>query len=191
MSMFANFRVVCAVLICSVSMSGTAVCVEPEEEYALHDLSGNELPFDLVTAARKEEMDHMLGHTFHLVDRAECFAKTGKPPISTRWIDTDHDQCGKLDHWLYGCRKAGQAWEDHYSQVLFDAGFERGTASPVTFWHECRSMWCVVHGDDFSFVGYDSDLDFIVKVLQQEYEIKVRGRLGPGPVGCRALGQSR
>ena len=54
------------------------------------------------------------------------------------------DQCGKLDHWLYGCRKAGQAWEDHYSQVLFDAGFERGTGSPVTFWHERRSMWCVV-----------------------------------------------
>ena len=93
----------------------------------------------------------------------------------------------KLDHWLYGCRKAGQAWEDHYSQVLFDAGLERGTASPVTFWHERRSMWCVVHGDDFSFVGYDSDLDFIVKVLQQEYEIKVRGRLGPGPRDVREL----
>ena len=58
--------------------------------------------------------------------------------------------------------------------MLFDAGFERGTASPVVFWHEGRSMWCVVHGDDFSFVGYDSDLDFIVKVLQNEYEIKVR-----------------
>ena len=60
-------------------------------------------------------------------------------------------QCGKLDLCLYGCRKAGQAWEDHYSQVLFDAGFERGVASPVVFWHETRSMWCVVHGDDFSF----------------------------------------
>ena len=62
-------------------------------------------------------------------------------------------QCGKLDHWLYGCRKAGQAWEDHYSQVVFDAGFERGVASPVVFWHERRSMWCVVHGDDFSFLA--------------------------------------
>ena len=86
------------------------------------------------------------------------------------------NQCGKLDHWLYGCRKAGQAWEDHYSQVLFDAGFERGVASPVVFWHERRSMWCVVHGDDFSFLGYDSDLDFIAQVLQKEYEIKIRGR---------------
>ena len=45
-------------------------------------------------------------------------------------------------------------------------------------------MWCVVHGDDFSFVGYDSDLDFIVRVLESEYEIKVRGRLGPGPQVC-------
>ena len=48
-----------------------------------------DLPLDLVVAARREEMDHMLGHTFHIVDKAECHAKTGKSPISTRWIDTD------------------------------------------------------------------------------------------------------
>ena len=84
-----------------------------------------------------------------------------------------HDECGKLVHWLYGCRKAGQAWEDHYAEVLAQAGFERGTASPVTFWHARRMMWCVVHGDDFSFVGYDSDLDFIEDVLKSEYEVKI------------------
>ena len=73
------------------------------------------------------------------------------------------------------------------SQVMFDAGFERGTASPVVFWHEGRAMWCVVHDDDFSFVGYDLDLDFIVQVLESEYEIKVRGRLGPGPQDVREM----
>ena len=67
----------------------TLLAEEPEEDFALHDLSGVELPFELVAAARREEMDHMLGYTFHVVDRSECIEKTGKPPISTRWIDTD------------------------------------------------------------------------------------------------------
>ena len=94
--------------------------------------------------------------------------------------ECESDECGKLKHWLYGCRKAGQAWEDHYAEVLFEAGFERGTASPVSFWHERRSMWCIVHGDDFTFAGYDEDLDFIEGIVKDAYEIKVRGRLGSG-----------
>ena len=67
------------------------------------------------------------------------------------------DECGKLEseHWLYGCRKAGQAWEDHYSKVLVDAGLKRGQASPVIFFHPERDIWCVVHGDDFRFTGED------------------------------------
>ena len=85
----------------------------------------------------------------------------------------------KAAHWIYGCRKAGQAWEDHYSQVLCDGGFERGVASPVAFHHKTREMWCVVHGDDFSFVGFDKDLDFIEQLLKDNYEVKIRGPLGP------------
>ena len=65
------------------------MCVDEEDwGFAVDDLSGVDLPLDLVVASRKEEMDHMLGHTFHIVDKAECHAKTGKSPISTRWIDT-------------------------------------------------------------------------------------------------------
>ena len=40
----------------------------------------------------------------------------------------------------------------------------------------------------FQLCGYDSDLDFIVKVLESEYEIKVRGRLCPGPQDVREMG---
>ena len=90
------------------------------------------------------------------------------------------DECGKLVHWLYGCRKAGQAWEDHYSRILGEAGFSHRVGSPVAFHHKIREMWWVVHGDDFSFVGYDQDLDFIEGLLKQKYEVKIRGRLGPG-----------
>ena len=89
------------------------------------------------------------------------------------------DECGKLTHWIYGCRKAVQAWEDHHSRVLCDGGFERGVASPVALHHKTREMWCVVHGDDFSFVGFEEDLDFIEQLLSENYEVKIRGRLGP------------
>ena len=89
------------------------------------------------------------------------------------------DECGKLEYWLYGCRKAGQAWEDHYAGVLSRAGFIRGVASPVIFFHAEKQIWCVVHGDDFTFTGEDEGLDWITKIMQDNYEVKVRGRLGP------------
>ena len=53
----------------------------------------------------------------------------------------------------------------------------------------------MVHGDDFTFTGYDEDLDFIEGIMKDEYEIKVRGRLGAGKneysrksIGIRKLG---
>ena len=97
------------------------------------------------------------------------------------------DECGKLVHWMYGCRKAGQAWEDHYAGVLVRAGFRRGEASPVSFYHPDRELWCVVHGDDFTFTGYEEDLDFVAGVMQKEYEVKIRGRLGPGEADCKEI----
>ena len=53
---------------------------------AYDDLSGVELPSNLVAEARREEMAHMLGHTFSFVKEQECFERTGKAPMSTRWL---------------------------------------------------------------------------------------------------------
>jgi hypothetical protein len=36
-----------------------------------------------------------------------------------------------------------------------------------------------VHGDDFVFTGFDEDLDWALALMQSQYEIKNRGRLGP------------
>jgi hypothetical protein len=90
------------------------------------------------------------------------------------------DECGKLDFWLYGCRPAAQAWEEHYSGLLKGEGFRRSQACPVAFAHETRDLIGIVHGDDFMFVGPDEDLDYIWEVLNKNYEIKNRGRLGSG-----------
>ena len=39
-------------------------------------------------------------------------------------------------------------------------------------------MKCVVQGDDFTFLGCDTQLDFCTKMMQDQYEAKVRGQLG-------------
>ena len=49
---------------------------------------------------------------------------------------------------------------------------------------------CVVHGDDFTTLGLDEDLDYFEKKIQESFEIKIRGRLGegcPGPQEIRIL----
>ena len=82
--------------------------------------------------------------------------------------------CGKLNFWLYGCRPAASAW----ASLLGKAGFRRGLASPVVFYHPERDVSCVVHGDDFTFEGEDGHLDWIEKLMASWFDIKVRGRLG-------------
>ena len=45
----------------------------------------------------------------------------------------------------------------------------------------------VVHGDDFVFVGLDVDLDYTLEVLQANYELKNRGRLGSGDEDAKEI----
>ena len=58
---------------------------------------------------------------------------------------------------------------------------------PVAFVHEARDLYGVVHEDDFVWVGRDPDLDWILKVLEEEYELENRGRLGSGPTDVREI----
>ena len=82
----------------------------------------------------------------------------------TAEAEVNEDECGKLIYWLYGCRPAAQAWEEHYSGVLEAVGFKRLLSSPVAFYHEERDLVGVVHGDDFVFVGVDEELDFGIEL---------------------------
>jgi hypothetical protein len=89
-------------------------------------------------------------------------------------------KCGKLIHWLYGFRPAAQAWENHYAEKLEEAGFARGLASPVSFYHVDLDIAGVVHGDDFTFVSDEAGLDYIEGLMKTWYEVKVKARLGGG-----------
>jgi hypothetical protein len=101
--------------------------------------------------------------------------------------EVEDDECGKLIHWLYGCRPAAQAWEKHYSALLVANGFERLLTVPVAFSHAGRDVHGVVHGDDFVWERRDKDLDWISDVLSKEYERKNRGRLGFGPKDVKKI----
>ena len=58
-------------------------------------------------------------------------------------------------------------------------GFIRGKSSPCVFWHPQTGVKCVVHGDDFTFAGSDEELAKCSTMMSDEYDIKVRGKLGP------------
>ena len=89
------------------------------------------------------------------------------------------DQIGKLDNWLYWFRPAAAAWENHYAGKLEEAGFVRGVSTPVSFYHPERDISLVVHGDDFTFVGEQEHLEWVIEQMKSWYQIKVRARLGP------------
>ena len=68
-----------------------------------------------------------------------------------------------------------------HTTFMEEAGFVRGLASPCTFFHPQRKMRAVIHGDDFTLLGFDSDLDWFRRRITSKWEVKVKGRIGPSP----------
>ena len=62
--------------------------------------------------------------------------------------ECEQGKCWRLRRWLYVMRPAASAWEKHYSKTLVDMGFAKGVTAATV-----RDIRCVVHGDDFTFLG--------------------------------------
>ena len=90
-------------------------------------------------------------------------------------------KCGKLNKSMYGTRDAAQNWEEHYSNAHLEIGFKQGLASTCVFRHEEKNITVVIHGDDFTALGKEKDLDWYRKMIMERMSTKVKGRLGPGP----------
>lgn len=88
---------------------------------------------------------------------------------------------------VYGTRDAGAIWEDTYREALESIGFKSGVASPCCFFHPERKLSTVVHGDDITTLGVDSDLDWFREALGKSFELKVRGRVGEGVEGTNDM----
>ncbi len=87
-------------------------------------------------------------------------------------------RCGRLNRWLYGMRPAASAWEKDFTDKLKAMGFKAGKSAPTVVFDEGRGSRCVVHGDDFTFLGWEWDLMDVMKGMEKSYELKVRGVMG-------------
>ena len=94
--------------------------------------------------------------------------------------DKEEGMCGRLNKSMYGTRDAAQNWEKDYIEFMETAGFRRGRASPCVFWHKEKGVRVVVHGDDFTVLGFQGSLDWFRQRIQERYEVEFRGRIGPG-----------
>ena len=77
--------------------------------------------------------------------------------------------CGKLLKSIYGTRDAAQNWEEKYKEVHLEMGFKQGMASSCVFYHEKRKLRTVIHGDDFTTLGYDADLDWYREQVKRDW----------------------
>jgi hypothetical protein len=87
--------------------------------------------------------------------------------------------CGELVKAMYGTRDAAQNWEVTYVRFMIEIGFVSGKATPCVFYHGERNLRAVVHGDDFTMLGEERELDWFRQMIGQKFEVKFRGRLGP------------
>jgi len=87
--------------------------------------------------------------------------------------------CARLKYWLYGMRPAARAWEEEYAGKLEHEGYRQGRSVPTVFRHEEKNLSGAVHGDDFTFLGFEEDLLDLVELLKSWFELKVTGILGP------------
>ena len=71
-------------------------------------------------------------------------------------------------------------WEKCYRDAMENMSFASGVSNPCLFYHQGRDISIVVHGDDFTAMGTDLDLDWYTSELEKVFEIKVRDRLGEG-----------
>ena len=78
-------------------------------------------------------------------------------------------------------------WEDCYTQVLDGMGSSTGLSNPCVFHHSTRDMTVVAHGDDFTALGNDHDLNWYGGKLADSFELKIRGRLGEGCAGPQQI----
>ena len=95
--------------------------------------------------------------------------------------DPDHkDMCGLLRKHMYGTRAAADGWQQEYSGFLKSIGFRQGAACPCLFVNSERQLAVSVHGDDFTTAGPKVEIDWFERLLEEKYELKKGGRLGPG-----------
>ena len=87
-------------------------------------------------------------------------------------------KCWRLRRFFCGMHLAASAWEKHYSKTRGTWASRRELTAATVFYDKPHEIWCVVHRDDFTFLGWEEDLNDVRDGMQAKYELKVRGILG-------------
>ena len=67
-------------------------------------------------------------------------------------------------------------------------GFTRGKASTCCYQHAARDLRCIVHGDDFVFVGPKHELRWVQGRMEASFLVKVIGQLAETVMTLRSYG---
>ena len=90
---------------------------------------------------------------FHALARREIYVRLCRE-------DYEAGMCGRLQKAMYGTRDAVQNWECEYVEFMLSIGFLGGRVSPCVFYNKEHNVRVVVHGDDFTCLGHEGDLDW-------------------------------
>ena len=126
--------------------------------------------------------DRANGMKLDFIDvRRAYFHANARRTVYVQLPDEDYEEgmCARLNKAMYGTRDAAQNWEYEYCEFMESIGMKRGIASPCVFFNKERNLRAVVHGDDFTMLGQEGQLDWFRRMISERYEVKFRGRIGP------------
>ena len=121
--------------------------------------------------------------------RRSYFHANARRSVCVQLPDEDYEEgmCARLNKAMYGTRDAAQNWDYEYCDFMESIGMVRGVASPCVFFNEERQLRAVVHGDDFTIVGNEEQLDWFRRMISERYEVKFRGRISPNDSGEKSI----
>ena len=102
--------------------------------------------------------------------------------------DNEEGMCGELMKAMYGTRDAAQNWEFEYREFLEGIKFERGVAHPCVFYHRNYDLHAVVHGDDFTVLGNEENLNWFRNNIQEQLKSNSEGGWARAPAMISQLG---
>ena len=92
----------------------------------------------------------------------------------------EKEECFLLLKALYGTRMASKRWRRHCMRVFRTHGWRASKVMLGFFHHRDPAGTCGCHGDGFMAEGSDALLDRLDRVMKDDFDAKMLGRVGRG-----------
>ena len=90
------------------------------------------------------------------------------------------DEVGLLLRTMYGTREASSAFEQFFTEIVEELGFQVGVSVTCVYWRPSDMLIIWRHGDDISIVGEEDSSELVFKALSEKMILKRRAILGYG-----------